>query len=180
MSFLNPNQWEISYLSTFPSWYVSWPPFVITGVDPEFWRQLMYVMIHRCSSKTKQDPHPSLICLYSRQVTLFQPLKIWVLHLCGTNSISSSNKPNEYICGTLQCIHRHQRGKYLTSAIVFFQSWISCCLDHFSLCFYSNAASRLVKANWLKLLGELFICFSLMFNAMRHNGGGKNTQVWHM
>lgn len=126
-------------------------------------------MIHHGSSKPKQALCASVIYLHSPSVALsFKPLKIWVLHLSNINWISSNNKPNEYICGTLCCIH-YQRGKPLTSFVVFFQSWTSCCLDHISLSFYSNAATSLVNAYWLELSGVPFICSCLMFNATRHS-----------
>lgn len=151
-------------------WNLSLPPFEISGVDAECWRQLKYVMIHLVHQKLRKISilHSSVF-MADRPLST-SPLKIWILHLCGTNSISASNKPNEYIYGTLQCSPHHQRGKHLTLVVVFFQSWISCCLDHLVLVFIRMQPGRLVKASWLELLREPFICFSWMFNATRPTG----------
>lgn len=171
MSFLSPNS-EKNVIAVHIS-FVNTVPVLVCDSQSWFWvLETVYVMrwyitVHQ---KLHKIPIPYSFVFMANQPLSLNPHKIWILHLCGTNSISSSNKPNEYICGTLQCICRHQRGKPFNFSSSIFQSWISCCLDHFSLCFYSNAASRLVKAYWLKLLKEPFICFSLMFNATRHSG----------
>lgn len=122
-----------------------------------------WITVHQARHKFSIPRSCVFWALQTRSVI---PLKIWILHLCHANSISASNKRNQYIYSTLQCIYHNQRGKHLTSVFVFFQTCISCCLDHFSL-FLFKCGLVTCKSVLVGAFKSFFNCFPWKFNATR-------------
>lgn len=140
MPFLNQNQWGIS---SYP--HISLVKFAIAFVSGNWsWCWVLETgtacddtsLFIKSPTNTASSAHLSL---WSASNSPSVPIRSeYCISVAPIQFLQAISQMSIYIWYTAMHLPP-PKGKHLT-LVVFFQSWISCCLDHFSLCFYSNAA----------------------------------------